>query len=328
MTPLLQLRNVVAGYRSGAKVTPVMRADDVALSEGSVVSLLGANGAGKSTLLRSIDGSLPLLSGEILLAGKPLGEYSRRELARLISIVSTDRTNAGGLTVYEFVALGRQPYTGFLGRLDATDRSVIQEAMASVGIAAKSNAFVAELSDGERQKTMIARALAQQTPVILLDEPTSFLDVTSRIDIMQLLHLLSRRRRKAVLLSSHDVALSLALSDELWLLSRDGALEGGATEDMVLAGKVNSVFDGRSASFDLLTGNFSPSSECRKSVALICEDDVLRHWITNALARNGFSVAHHARYALEARSSTSIFFNGAEHASVADAMAAVAEINI
>ena len=301
MIDLLQLNNLSVGYTNGKNKTIVVADISLSLPRGCVVSLLGANGAGKSTLLRTIAGAQPAISGEVKIAGELIGKLSRHEMARLISVVTTDRTNAGGLTVEELVALGRQPYTGFLGRLDANDRKMVRDAIESVGITHKLHSFVAELSDGERQKAMIAKALAQNAPIILLDEPTSFLDVASRVDVLQLLHHLARCENKAILLSSHDVALSLAMSDRLWMLVGNSKLIDGQTEDIVLQGKLNHLFSTDNVKFDALSGEFVAKTDHNKKAYNIKGCDATRcRWIANALRRNGFVVSDDAKDTIDA----------------------------
>ena len=216
------------GYRTGKKEKIVHSDLNFELRAGELTCLLGANGAGKSTLLRTLSASQPALGGELLLMDKPLSEYTEKERSRTIGVVLTDRTFAGGLTVYELIGLGRQPHTGFFGRLSKEDHRLIQEAMEQVRIAHKARNYVAELSDGERQKVMIAKALVQECPLIILDEPTAFLDVVSRIEIMHLLHRLASEQNKAILLSTHDVEQALVLSDKLWLLTKGKGLQCGA----------------------------------------------------------------------------------------------------
>ncbi len=174
---VLRLEDVAVGYGSA----PLYDGVSLRGSRGELVTLLGANGAGKSTLLRCVTGRLAPMRGLVEVAGRSLSEIPPRELARLVSIVSTGRELAGALTVAELVALGRQPHTGFFGRLSRHDREVVGLAMAAVGMEGFAQRQVASLSDGERQKVMIARALAQETPLMVLDEPTAFLDVASRL---------------------------------------------------------------------------------------------------------------------------------------------------
>ncbi len=317
MKPLLQLNGITAGYTVGKRSTEIVADVSLSLYCGQMVSLLGANGAGKSTLLRTVAGTQPPLKGEVVIDGHSLSGISRKALSRLVSVVTTDRTMAGGLTVAELVGLGRQPHTGFIGRLDEHDRTVVAEAMQAVGISHKAECFVAELSDGERQKAMIARAVAQETPIILLDEPTSFLDVASRTDVLQLLHRLAADNGKAILLSSHDVSLSLALSDRLWLLRSDGHIVEGQTEDLILAGEMNNLFGDGNVAFDLSTGEFCAQMDGAKTeVALTCSDANLRHWIANALRRNGYAISPAAKVVITATSLTDILVDSTHCTSI------------
>lgn len=274
---------------------------DFVLRSGELTSLIGLNGAGKSTLLRTICGFQPAASGSVRVMGRELHDYSPHELALTVGVVLTDKTNAGGLTVRELVALGRQPHTGFLGRLGARDHEVVSDAMAAVGIAHKAGVYVSELSDGERQRAMIAKALAQECPVIVLDEPTAFLDVASRIEAMSLLHGTARRRGKAILLSTHDIDNALMFSDRLLLLpasagepSAKGFAGGdcmpvvsGAPEDLVLDGSLREFFSRRGMNFDMRSGRLSAGVS---GPAVGVEGDSLTaRWMSNALARNGFT---------------------------------------
>jgi iron complex transport system ATP-binding protein len=239
---MLAAHGLVIGYRTGGHTKCVHANLSFDLYAGELTCLLGANGTGKSTLLRTLAAAQPILRGEVLLKGRPLPSYSPRERSRTIGVVLTDKTWAGGLTVYELVALGRQPHTGFFGRLSDYDRDLIDRAINDVGIAHKRDSYTAELSDGERQKAMIAKALVQECPLILLDEPTAFLDITSRIDILNLLRRLAVEQHKAILLSTHDVEQALVLSDRLWLLTRGAGMHCGATEQLMLDGTLTSLF--------------------------------------------------------------------------------------
>lgn len=200
------------GYRE-----PLFSGLELKLEEGRLTSLLGLNGAGKSTLLRTLCGLQAPLSGSITVNGRALGEYTRAQLATLIGLVLTDRNSAGGLTVYELVSLGRHPHTDFLGRLKESDHEVIRHALESVGIADKAGRYLSDLSDGERQKAFIAKAFAQECPIIILDEPTAFLDITSRIETMDMLHTLAAEEGKTILLSTHDLDTAIRYSDCLWI---------------------------------------------------------------------------------------------------------------
>ena len=166
---VLEGEGIATGYRQGKQLTEVHHGLDFSLSGGELTCLLGCNGAGKSTLLRTLAGMQPPLSGRLELMGRPLEAYSAHERSKTIGVVLTDRMQAGGLTVYELVALGRQPYTGFFGRLTSADKALVWRALEEVGMAGKARRYVAELSDGERQKAMIAKVLVQECPLILLD---------------------------------------------------------------------------------------------------------------------------------------------------------------
>lgn len=287
---ILSATNLTVGYSKGNNITPVISGMNISLEKGTLVALIGANGAGKSTLLRTIVGSQSAFGGDVILNGKPIADISRRELSLLLAIVNTERTYTGGLTVRELVSLGRQPHTGFLGILGRNDKRIVESAMKDAGILHKADCFTAELSDGERQKAMIAKALAQQTPIIILDEPTAFLDVASRMETMMLLHRLAHEQNKAILLSSHDLSQSIMLADELWVLAHDKTMMSGNTEDLVLSGAMDKVFTSSLIDFDLLQGDYCIEIETKQCVNLNCEDEILTKWITNALKRNGYGI--------------------------------------
>ena len=258
---ILKTRDLAVGYRSGKENVVLLKGLNLSLEKGKLVALLGQNGAGKSTLLRALTCDERPLGGSIEVMGKNLSEMSQKDRSRVIGLVSTERIQAGALTVTELVGLGRQPHTGFLGRLDDEDHEIVRQAMTDAGIIGKANEYMASLSDGERQKAMIARALAQQTPMIILDEPTAFLDVASRIETMRLLQTLAHERGKAVLLSSHDISQSLMLADELWLITTDRQVITGTTAQLVADGTMDRLFNNRDIHFNsqILDYTFSTS---------------------------------------------------------------------
>lgn len=289
---ILSAKDLTVGYRKGNSTSPVISGLNLSLSRGKLVALIGANGIGKSTLLRTLVGNQPPLEGEVSISGIRIGEISRKDLSLLLGIVNTERTQAGALTVREVVSLGRQPYTGFLGILSKNDKSIVEKAMQDAGILHKASSFLAELSDGERQKVMIAKALAQCTPIIILDEPTAFLDVASRMETMLLLHNLAHKQNKAVLLSSHDLSQSMMLADELWVVTNDQKIISGNTEDVVLSGAMDSIFASSIISFDLLQGDFCINLDSQYDIKLNCNDKILKKWIGNALKRNGYGISN------------------------------------
>ena len=287
MSAVLSAHHLTTGYVTNHHRTIVHSDLSFTLHRGSLTCLLGANGTGKSTLLRTLSSMQPSLQGEVRLMDAPLAHYSHRELSRLVGVVLTDRTSAGGLRVEELVALGRQPPTGLFGHLGRHDIELVGEALAQVGMSHKAHHYVAQLSDGERQKAMIAKALVQECPIILLDEPTAFLDVVSRIDIMLLLHRLASEGQKAILLSTHDVDQALLLADHLWLLTPSG-LTSGQTEDLVLSGQLDKLFPQPHVRFENLSGTFRPLVRGERRALVTAASPLLQHWTVNALQRAGF----------------------------------------
>ena len=230
----IRIEGLSIGYRTKHGVKVVTEGISDMICSGELTCLLGENGAGKSTLLRTLSGFLPPLSGEISILGKPLRQYRERELATVIGVVLTERTNLQNMTVTELVGMGRSPYTGFWGRFSAADRAKVREALEMVGIAAFGNRLVQTLSDGERQKVMIAKALAQETPIIFLDEPTAFLDYPSKVEVLNLLGRLSRDFGKTIFLSTHDLELALRVADRVWLMTRQGKVQTGLPENLFI----------------------------------------------------------------------------------------------
>ncbi len=211
---MFELKHLTTGYGNRI-VTPDINAT---LVPGELTSLLGPNGVGKSTLLRTLSTFLSPIQGEIILQGKVLKNLSASQMSRLIGVVLTERPDVQNMTVRDMVGMGRSPYTGFWGRLTSADEQYVSEAMKLAGIMALERRMFNTLSDGERQKVMIAKVLAQQTPVILLDEPTAFLDFPSKVEMMRLLRRLAHEMKIIIFLSTHDVELALQLSDRLWIM--------------------------------------------------------------------------------------------------------------
>lgn len=220
----LSIQDLTTGY--GNKV--VSMSLNATLYRGKVTCLLGANGAGKSTLLRTLAGYQPYLSGEMT-----------KVSPETMGVVLTERIEAMGLRVREVVAMGRHPYTGYFGRLSDADENIIDEALRQVHVEHFAQRKFSSLSDGERQKVMIAKALAQQTPMILMDEPSAFLDFPSKVELMLLLRELAHTQEKAILLSTHDVGIALKMADELWLM-QDQNMTIGTPQELLQSGKIDS----------------------------------------------------------------------------------------
>lgn len=304
---IISANNLSIGYKG--KTNNVLYQDlSFRLYTGELTCLLGANGAGKSTLLRTMSAMQPSLGGSLQIKEKNISQYSEQELSQNLGLVLTEKTSAGGFTVTELVSLGRYPYTGFWGLLNAKDKNIVSKAIDDVGIAHKANSYVSELSDGERQKAMIAKALAQECPIILLDEPTAFLDVSSRIEIMNLLHSLVQTQNIAILLSTHDLEVALMLADRLWLLSPNNGLKCGVTEDIVLSDEMTRFFTQSSIVFEKESGRFRPVSQSYKKIQLKASG-ALKYWANNLLQRNGFEPTEdetEAGLSIEIHSATNI----------------------
>lgn len=261
------------------------------LRPAELACLIGPNGAGKSTLLRTLAGMEKPLRGEIWLGGESLRSLKPLEVAKRLAIVLTARVESPLLTGRELVTLGRHPYTDWLGRLSPRDEEAVQRAMQLTDTLRFASRPLAQLSDGERQKVMIARALAQEPQILLLDEPTAFLDLPRRVDLLQLLRRLARETQTAILLSTHDLDLALRLADRLWLLSSMGKMEVGLPEELALNGAVARVFHSEGAYFDHAIGAFRVHQPTRGPLSLQGNAyGITDAWTWRALERIGYEV--------------------------------------
>ena len=208
---------------------------------GQLTALIGRNGSGKSTLLRAIAGLGEVTSGAILLDGKPLASLDARQRAERIAFVTTERVRIANLRCRDVVALGRAPYTNWIGRMQEEDRTIVEEALAAVGMSDYADRTLDRMSDGECQRVMIARALAQQTPVILLDEPTSFLDLPNRYELCRLLQRLAHDEQKCILFSTHELDIARSLCDAIALVDNP-SLHHLSAEAMNESGLIERLF--------------------------------------------------------------------------------------
>jgi len=287
----IRTENLSIGYRlQNNGETVVHKGLNLELEQGELTCLLGLNGSGKSTLLRTLSGSQKPLSGHIYWMDKEISKYSDAERALMVGVVLTDKIHAGGLTVYELVALGRYPHTGFFGQLTANDDKEVCQAMEFTGISNMANRYYSELSDGERQKVLIAKALAQECPIILLDEPTAFLDINSRLETMSLLLRLTRIG-KSILLSTHDIDLAIQMSDSIWMLDKEKDFVFGAPEDLILDGTFNRFFGKNGISMDLETGAIHFEHPKAEPIYVNAAKSI-SYWVNNALVRNGYRAVY------------------------------------
>ncbi len=288
-TKILTCANLSIGYRSQKEVIKeVSKGLDLSLLRGELVCLIGPNGSGKSTLIRTLTGIQPALCGEVRLLDRKIGEFTPEEKAKTLSVVLTSQVQAGFLTAFDIVALGRFPYTNWAGRLTGPDREIVYSALASVGAKDLAGRFIHEMSDGERQKVMIARALAQEPELMVLDEPTAYLDLPHKIETMRILRQVAQKTKKSILLSTHDLNLAIRCADQLWIIDRRGTMISGTPEDLVLSGIFGSAFEIEGVHFDPVRGEFSIPVEKRGTFALSAPGSVERVWTLYALERIGF----------------------------------------
>jgi len=289
LPPTIQLHDLSTGYRSRREEKVLSQHLELSIAPGEVVMLMGPNGSGKSTLMHTMAGLLPALSGEVIISGKPLSSLKMKELARLLSLVLTERIPAGNMSISDIVAVGRYPYTGFRGSLRPEDKVVIREALTACHLDGMQERLYSTLSDGEKQRVMIARALAQETPLILLDEPTAHLDLPSRLEVTTMLRTLARSLGKSILISTHELDLALGWADTIWLMDRAGEIVSAAPEDLILDGHIERVFGAPTLSYDRERGEFSIRQSGGKKIYLRGEG--LRYiWTSRALQRLGYEV--------------------------------------
>ena len=285
----IRVVNLETGYHSKKGTTVITRGINASLYSGELTCLLGPNGAGKSTLLKTLTAFLPPIKGEIFIEQKPLEEYSDAVLSKVIGVVLTEKLSLNNMTVEELVGMGRSPYTGFWGRMNDNDRKIVDESIILVGIDNLKGRMIQTLSDGERQKVMIAKALAQETPIIFLDEPTAFLDYPSKVEIMQLLQRLAREKGKTVFLSTHDLELALQIADKVWLLDKPHGVTIGTPEDLALNDDMSRYFYREGVEFDRESGLFKISHKLDRWVSLIGEG-ARYNMVKKALARQGIGI--------------------------------------
>jgi iron complex transport system ATP-binding protein len=235
-----------------------------------------------------LTGIQPPLSGEVLLCDRKIGEFGPDERARTLSVVLTSQVQAGFLTAFDIVALGRFPYTNWAGNLTEPDKTIVLSALAAVGAGDLAGRFIHEMSDGERQKVMIARALAQEPELMVLDEPTAFLDLPHKIETMRILRQVAQKTKKSILLSTHDLNLAIRCADQLWIIDRKGNMIAGTPEDLVLSGIFGSAFEIDGVHFDPVRGEFSIPVDTQGTFSLSAPESVERIWTRYALERIGF----------------------------------------
>lgn len=282
----ISVRNLSVGYKKGKQLVAVKENINLQARSGELIALVGSNGIGKSTLLRTLTGFQKALGGDILLNDRKLSSFSIKELAKVLSFVSTEAVRVQNLRVWELLSMGRYPYTNFMGSLTEEDNTIIKRAIQQVGLSGYEDRMIDQISDGERQRAMIARTLVQDTPLIILDEPTAFLDIRNRYEIIHLLHDFVKNENKTVLFSTHDLNISTSEVDKIWLMLDNKVVEG-APEDLILAGNFEQMFRSDKVYFNSDSGDFMLRKTPLGSYTLKGPEGRISTWTERALQRIG-----------------------------------------
>jgi iron complex transport system ATP-binding protein len=290
---ILTLDSLKIGYHSGKNENVLLPPLSASAKRGELIAVIGRNGIGKSTLLRTLTGLQRPLGGEILCDGKNITDYSRTELAQKIGYISTEIVKVSNMSVYDLVSLGRFPHTNWMGKIGIKDQKVISDALEKTSMKPFGRKLISQLSDGERQKAMIARILAQDTGIMIMDEPTAFLDVASKYEILHLMHTLSVTGDKTIIFSTHDLQMAIGQADKIWLILDDRLIEG-APEDLMISGAFDHLFTSTKIMFNSEDGTFSFRNEPRGSIFLEGEG-IKRWWTEKAINRAGFIVSQNRK---------------------------------
>jgi iron complex transport system ATP-binding protein len=260
MSEIISIDKLLIGYGSKSSGCAIMAPITTTVNRGEFICLIGENGMGKSTLLKTLSGNIKPLSGMIKINRKFIEDFDSQELSTQLSLVLTDKITIGLITVFDLVAFGRYPFTNWIAKLSSYDRKVVSEAIDLCGIAHLSDRYFSNLSDGEKQKVLIARAIAQQTPLILLDEPLNHLDLINKVEIFSLLQRLSKTINSTIIISTHQVELALQAADKLWLITNEHQLEVATPDEAVNSGLFNKAFKSEQVIFDPITRTFQLKS--------------------------------------------------------------------
>ena len=282
---MLEIKDLHIGYEKKKVAGPI----NERLRPGELVCLLGPNGTGKSTLVKTISGLLSPLQGSIEFDHQSIFRLPNTEKSKILSVVLTDPIVIGNLTVHEIVEFGRYPYKSWWGKNTVEDDEVVQRAISNTGIQHLSERNIGELSDGEKQKVMISRALAQDTDFIILDEPTSHLDLPSKIEIMSLLKELVQKWNKSILVSTHDLSLAIQTADRFWLIDKQGSFFSGINEELILNGQLNTCFNLKDSTYSFSTGKLKLPEIHQKTIQIEGTGNSLK-WTKHAIERIGFSI--------------------------------------
>ena len=286
---ILSIENADFGYFTKNGKSNILSDINLVVKKSELICLIGRNGSGKSTLLRTLVRLQETLKGNILLEGKNINGIRRFDLAKLLSSVSTGVVENDSMTIRELVSLGRFPYTNWIGSLSEEDHEIIDHSLNMAGISALAGRKINEVSDGERQRAMIARTLAQNTPLVILDEPTAFMDIPAKYDLINLLYELTRKG-KAIIYSTHDLNIAIKFSDKIWIIDKNRVFEG-SPEDLVLNNTISEIFESDKIIFKPESGDFELKTNARAVIRLEGNDPVSTLWTRQALGRKGYGIS-------------------------------------
>ncbi len=286
---ILEILNLSIGYKNA-----ILQNLNLSAQKGELIAIIGKNGVGKSTLLKTIAKIIEPLRGEILVNDKNILDYSSVRFSKLVGFSSNNSINISNFTVKDLVRLGRVPHTAILGNFKEVDDDAVDFAIAQTGLENLQKKEITKVSDGERQRAFIARLIAQQTDILLLDEPTAFLDVMAKHQTISLFREITKKHNKTVLFSTHDLKIAIQNADKIWIINADKIISG-TPEDLILNNKINDVFSDNNIKFDNLTADFYVSKKVIDEIAVISNSSTLRYeWTKKALERIGFAINNDA----------------------------------
>ncbi len=286
---ILSLNGLEIGFGSAGSQRILLPPLNEKAYQGELIAVIGRNGVGKSTLLRTVAGLQPVLSGGLTIEGIDINSYPRARLSEKVGYISTEIVRVSNMTVYDLVSQGRFPYTGWFGKIGQADDTVILDSIEKAGLKDLVYRPVNHLSDGERQRAMIAMVLAQDADLMVMDEPTAFLDISAKFDILHIMHELASSRGKTILFSTHDLGMAVSQADRIWLL-RDEGMQSGSPEDLMLKGAFDSLFDASRVKFNMEDGTFRIRS-IEKGVMKVAGNGQEKLWTEKALIRAGYRIA-------------------------------------
>lgn len=306
---IINIKNLSVGYNLGKKTVEILKNISLSADENQLIALVGKNGVGKSTFLRSVAGLQDFFSGEIFISNQNLSDLTLKERAKMLSFVPSTNENLPSMKAEEIVAMGRFPHTGWLGKLSEKDKKIVEKAIENTKMHELAQKQVTQLSDGEKKRIFIAKALSQNTPIIILDEPTAFLDIPSKHLITNILNQLTKQENKLIIFSTHDLDIAIKYADKIWIINQKGKIVSGSPEDLILNDELSFIFDDENVNFDKINGSFFFNKKTEKSVQIINQTKSLAHkkWTEKAFERIGYQISENSDFKIYIKSNNNEF---------------------